>query len=211
MKKILLIIIIVVLNQIFYSIGASGRGDSLSVSLIEYKNDDVGLSFEYPEYWGKLIFEDHREDKAKCYLLKAAGADYWIHFDEVYKYYYLYIYISKKDPASPFRYICYEESSLKIDIFSKEKKIENDYDIFISGHKAKEKDFYFEPGETLYRSIFFFNKDYMVEIKFGIRLIPLRYKCTKCSLERLVEMNKDNEKSYRFYKDVMSFIDSLRM
>ena len=51
----------------------------------------------------------------------------------------------------------------------------------------------------------------MIEIKFGIRLIPLKYKCMRCPLGLLVKMNRDNERIYRFYKDVLSFIDSLRI
>jgi len=211
MKGIRTFIILITLIQILYPGGVSACSDSLFVALLEYRNDELGLSFKYPEYWGKLIFEDHRNDTAKCYMLKAAGADYWIHFDEVHKFYYLNIYISKKGPGSPYRYICYESDSWKIDMLAKEQEVEEDYDLLISGHKAKGRDYYFEPGETLYRSLFFFTRDYMIEIKFGIRLIPLKYKCMKCPLWLLVKMNKDNERIYRFYKDVLSFIDSLRI
>jgi len=80
MKRILLISVLIIFVQIYHPIEASGNTDSLSVALLEYRNDDLGLSFKYPEYWGKLIFEDHRNDTAKCYMLKAAGASILIRF-----------------------------------------------------------------------------------------------------------------------------------
>jgi hypothetical protein len=188
---------------------------SLSNKMNKYTNEKLKISFEYPSDWGDVNFYDYSklEPERKCYLLKAAGADYKLTFTNTQKLCHCGIsfFFIRFDEQNPYRVICYEDDVYKTNLIEKKEEIAKKYKLKIDNHPAFVTDGFFEPGQENYREYQFFVKDYMVEINISIDNLSLKEKgYNKPGIDPLIPKNRSNETLNQFFEDISSFIISIK-
>jgi hypothetical protein len=176
-------------------------------NLLSYKNRSLGVGFDYPLAWGKVVFHDYRSRQEQG----SAGtpdADYTLAFDSLTGDLSVTIYYGlthSGPPTTP------DTSGGEVDTTSAQEDNRSSGDITIGGNRATIEDRYVDDSETMKRTYSLALDGHQVEIRVSIVVASFATDSglTREGLDYFLALNATDGQLNTFVAEVSDFLNSI--